>query len=177
MTKEEALKVLIKMRAWRCWGKGEQNEKDRPEMPEQKEVDEAFDVCIEMLSKLSLPSNLNEAAEEYVKTTSVKVWGRIDPKKDLDSYMTCANYGTGLLDGFKAGAVWQKEQNDKDLSEKIAAAYQLGLADKEKQMMSEAVECIVEDWNPEPHPEITIPLNPGKFSNGDRARIIIVKED
>jgi len=78
----------------------------------------------------SLPSNLDEAAEEYVKTTSVKVWGRIDPKKDLDSYMARANYGTGLLDGFKAGAEWQKEQNYKDLSEKIAAAYQLGLAEK-----------------------------------------------
>ena len=64
MKKEEALKVLVKMRAWRRWGKGEQNEKDRPEMPEQKEVDEAFDVCIEMLSQLSQPFNLDEAAEE-----------------------------------------------------------------------------------------------------------------
>lgn len=52
----------------------------------------------------SLPSNLYEAAREYAKTTSVKVWGRIDPKKDLKGYMARANYETGLLDGFKAGA-------------------------------------------------------------------------
>lgn len=59
---------------------------------------------------LSLPSGLDEAAEEYVKTTSVKVWGRIDPKKDLKGYMARANYGTGLLDGFRAGAEWMAGQ-------------------------------------------------------------------
>ena len=127
------------------------------------------------LSHPSLPSGLDEAAERIV-VSLVPTFGQ---KYEDGSYVK------GIRDYFsrdefiglvKAGAEW-KEQNDKDLSEKIAAAYQLGLADKEKQMMSETVECIVEDWNPEPHPEITIPLNPGKFSNGDRARIIIVKED
>ena len=58
----------------------------------------------------SLPSDLDEAAEECVKTTSVKVWGKIDPKKDLKGYMARANYGTGLLDGFKAGAEWMAGQ-------------------------------------------------------------------
>ena len=57
-----------------------------------------------------LPDSIDEAAEEYVKTTSVKVWGRIDPKKDLKGYMARANYGTGLLDGFKAGAEWMAGQ-------------------------------------------------------------------
>jgi len=57
------------------------------------------------------------------------------------------------------------------------AAFIAGAEWDREQMMSKAVECIVEDWNPEPHPEITIPLNPGKFSNGDIARIIIVEED
>lgn len=37
-------------------------------------------------------------------------------------------------------AQWQKEKDNKELSEKIAAAYQLGLADKEKKMLKEAVE-------------------------------------
>ena len=60
--------------------------------------------------KPSLPSNLDEAAEEYVKTTSVKVWGKIDPKKDLKGYMARSNYGVGLLDGFKAGAEWMAER-------------------------------------------------------------------
>lgn len=46
-----------------------------------------------------------------------------------------------------------------------------------EQMMEEAVEVIVENWSPEPHPEITIPLNPEEYSNGDKVRVIIVKED
>jgi len=34
--------------------------------------------------------------------------------------------------GYKDGAKWRKEQDDKELSEKIAAAYQLGVKDKEQ---------------------------------------------
>lgn len=64
MTRKEALKVLMKMRAWRRWGKGEQKEKDMPEMPEQKEVDEAFDVCIEMLSRFSHYLDSNRGRRE-----------------------------------------------------------------------------------------------------------------
>lgn len=71
---------------------------------------EALDMAIEALSLLSLPSDLDEAAEIYVKTTSVKVWGKIDPKKDLKGYMARANYGTGLLDGLRAGAEWMAGQ-------------------------------------------------------------------
>lgn len=59
---------------------------------------------------VELPSGLDEAAEEWAKTTSVKVWGEIDPKKDLKGYMARANYGVGLSDGFKAGAEWMAEQ-------------------------------------------------------------------
>ena len=113
----------------------------------------------------SLPSGLDEAVDAQMEADG-----------DVDHFVR-NGIDEIALKYAKLGAEWMATQNDKDLSEKIAAAYQLGLADKEKQMMSEAVECIVEDWNPEPHPEITIPLNPGKFSNGDRARIIIVKED
>lgn len=98
MTKEEALKVLVKMRAWRRWGKGEQNEKDMPEMPEPKEVDEAFDVFIETLSQLSppsLPSNLDEAAEEYEHNLG---------------YYECVNQWPSVA--FKAGAEWMAGQGE-----------------------------------------------------------------
>lgn len=46
-----------------------------------------------------------------------------------------------------------------------------------ERMMKDAVEAIVEDWNPDPEPEITIPLNPEEFTLGDKVRVIIVKED
>lgn len=94
MTREEALNVLLEI---------------RPCIIDNAQED-ALDIAIDVLSEPSLPSNLDEAAEEYVKTTSVKVWGRINPEKDFEGYMARANYGTGLLDGFKAGAKWMAEQ-------------------------------------------------------------------
>ena len=102
MTQEEALNTLMKMRAWRALCKG-QKEEERSEMPEQKEVDEAFDVCIEMLSRSSISSNLDEAAEENSK----------------NYYCSCLeNHNeTGICDGcenvklaFKAGAEWMTGQ-------------------------------------------------------------------
>lgn len=61
--------------------------------------------------------------------------------RDVDvNYLEEYPYDKIAEAGFIAGAKWQKEQDDKDLSKKIAAAYQLGLANKEKQMMKEAVE-------------------------------------
>ena len=98
MTKSEALNTLMKMRAWRRWGKGEQNEKDRPEMPEQKEVDDAFDVCIEMLSKSSLPSNLDEAANNYGIDIRLGYPRVMD---ETDRY---------IYNAFKAGAEWMAGQ-------------------------------------------------------------------
>ena len=83
-------------------------------------------------------------------------------------------------------AKWQKEQDDKELSEKIASAYQLGLADKEKQMMKEAVEGKV--IKTDKHTSVRYESFYGtrryfygiankQFKPGDKVRIIIVKED
>lgn len=78
------------------------------------------------------------------------------------------------------------ELNDKYLggvysSYDMAKAYVEGNIDGQKlqkeQMMKEAVEGVVEDWNPEPHPEITIPLNPEEFTVGDKVKLIVIKED
>ena len=102
MTKEEALKVLIKMRTWRRWNK-EQKEEERPEMPEQKEVDEAFDVCIEMLSKPSLPSDLDEVVEK----SSQK---RYSPVLNGSGNDICYPKRSVFKQGFKAGAEWMAGQ-------------------------------------------------------------------
>lgn len=73
-------------------------------------------------------------------------------------------------------AEWQKEQNEKDLSEKIAAAYQLGL-DKEKQIMSRAVEGEVENASLGIVYLRKNLVNEG-HSTGDKVRIIVLpKED
>jgi len=71
----------------------------------------------------------------------------------------------------------QKERDDKELSEKIASAYQLGLADKEKQMMKGAVEGVIRGDNA----KLWVCNNPpsfifDKFKDGDKVKLII-KED
>ena len=87
-----------------------------------------------------------------------------------------------LIGLFKAGAKWQKEQDDKELSEKIAAAYQLGLADKEKQMMKDAVEgdigMILHDKTADlfVRSKGYLPKSLG-IKCDDKVRIIIVKLD
>ena len=42
----KAIQILIKMKAWRKWAKGDQNLKDMPEMPQQKEIDEAYEIIL-----------------------------------------------------------------------------------------------------------------------------------
>lgn len=74
MTKEEAIKVLDQVRQWTDYPK------------------EAFTMAIEALSKPSLPSNLDEAANKFAVL-----------------------YDQGTCDGiaqecFKAGAEWMAEQ-------------------------------------------------------------------
>ena len=46
----------------------------------------------------------------------------------------CGGVAQIARDAFAKGARMQKEVDDKELSEKVSAAYQLGLSDKEKQM-------------------------------------------
>lgn len=107
------------------------------------------------------PKDLEEAAKEYCNNN--------DP-----TYQCCCDC---IMEVFKAGAKWQREKDNKELSEKIAAAYQLGLADKEKKMLKEAVEVVVWDAGVDfaPHPVISV--EDFNVKDGDKVRIIIVKED
>lgn len=75
------------------------------------------------------PKNkLDEAAKVYALNTA----------EDSEQYS--ARYL-----GYKDGAKWQKEQDDKELSEKIAAAYQLGVKDKAQKLV-EGLEEAAEDF-------------------------------
>lgn len=53
----------------------------------------------------------------------------------------------------------------------------IALKAKMDEMMKTAVDAIVENWNPDPKPEITIPLNPEEFTCGDKVRVIILKKE
>lgn len=87
----------------------------------------------------------------------------------------CGGVAQIARDAFIKGARMQKEVDDKELSEKVSAAYQLGLSDREKQMMEVAVEG---EFLYTPYP--TIALDDCKdynFKDNQKVRIIIVKEE
>ena len=132
--------------------------------------------CDRILSFIdSLPEekpskDVEEAADDYAVNTASYYYEDEDDEvhSNIDE----------LKPAFIAGAQWKAEQNDKDISEKIAAAYQLGLANKEEQMLKEAVEAEVFDFSSSlPQPYAHISLTPNKYHTGDKVRIIIVKED
>lgn len=109
-------------------------------------------------SKPEVSEDVEEAAKAYAD--------------DINSNECLYTY-TDFTDAFKAGAKWQKEQDDKELSEKIASAYQLGLADKEKMMMKEAVEVVVT----ETCGIASVWIKTKQFKPGQKIPVIIVKED
>ena len=86
-----------------------------------------------------------------------------------------------IIKNFIAGAKWQKEQDGKNFSEKIAAAYQLGLADKESQMMREAVKGEIKDFHfihEINYASAKIEFNSiPKLKEGDKVYIITAKEN
>ena len=141
----------------------------------------------EDVEEVDLFSDLDDAAEEYATTHL-----RNNEFPTADS-------------SFKAGAKWMQDQFEKNRlanCDKLTKEeydretdFALGIIEGEyrqptftdainygmrvmkDQMMKEAVEVVVEDWNPESHPEITIPLNPEEFTAGDKVKLIVIKED
>lgn len=83
MTNEEAIKILEQIRQWTDYPK------------------EALTMAIEALSKSSLPSNLDEAADYYKDTVTPE---EVDDSEHAYSYETYTEYQ--IADAFKAGAEW-----------------------------------------------------------------------
>lgn len=88
----------------------------------------------------------------------------------------CGGVAQIARDAFAKGARMQKEVDDKELSEKVSAAYQLGLSDREEQMMKEAVEGFIFQ-STDYYPKQLIAGYDGELGMGDKVRIIIVKEE
>ena len=92
----------------------------------------------------------------------------------------CGGVAQIARDAFAKGARMQKEVDDKELSEKVSAAYQLGLSDREKQMMAGAVEGGVGYGSKGAYIETDFlgEYDTDVYGNpGDKVRIIIVKEE
>jgi hypothetical protein len=89
----------------------------------------------------------------------------------------CGGVAHIARDAFAKGARMQKEVDDKELSEKVSAAYQLGLSDREKQMMAGAFDGeVVQDINGG-LAVTSANVNLDGFKFGDKVKIIIVKEE
>lgn len=88
----------------------------------------------------------------------------------------CGGVAQIARDAFAKGARMQKEVDDKELSEKVSAAYQLGLSDREKQMMAVAVDGRVISNDGISFP-VSNEVHRLKLMEGDRVKIIIVKEE
>lgn len=106
---------------------------------------------VEELAHMIVPEPSEDLEEAAIQAAQSDMQDRQIMEASNDERM---RYSRIFRRGFKAGVKWDREQ-----------------------MMKEAVEVTVEDWNTEPHPEITIPLNPEEYSNGDKVRIIVCKKE
>ena len=106
-----------------------------------------------------LSDNLEEAASEYIST-----------------YYAIHHREPDMTSLFIAGAQWQKDRINIDISKQVAAAYQLGEKGKEEQMMMDAVEGKIYGCDGLHWIETDADENI-KGKEDDTVRIIIVKED
>ena len=159
MTKEDIQRVLelaLEYYKLEVFGTGKESEN-----PNQERIDWIYNRMKEkQVNRPKSSDNLEEAASEYIS-----------------AYYAIHHREPDMTSLFVAGAQWQKDRINIDISKQVAAAYQLGEKGKEEQMLKDAVDTIVENWNPDPEPEITIPLNPEEFTPGDKVRVIIIKEE
>lgn len=93
----------------------------------------------------SAPNDLEEAASEYSTNEADRVWGKPDPH-DYTDHSGCGaahdNYEVGLQVGFKAGAKWQKQQDEKEQAD-LFTIVALDAAQRAKeQMMKDGLDAV-----------------------------------
>ena len=111
-------------------------------------------------NRLKLSDNLEEAASEYIS-----------------AYYAIHHREPDMTSLFVAGAQWQKDRINIDISKQVAAAYQLGGKDKEEQMMKDAVAVEVVGEKRDLRLIDSTQRCLFNAERGDWLRIIIIKED
>ena len=151
-------------------------------------------VAEQMRNELAITKDLEEVSSEYSVNEADRVWGKPDPH-DYTDHSGCGaahdNYEVGLQVGFKAGSKWQKEQMEethcprsekwKEVEETARHEYENGWKNCKEQMIKEAVEGEVRKDGTIGYFEFSNEQQfhslLEQFQDGDRVRIIIVKED
>lgn len=112
MTRDDLLDIRAALDKASNWAR---SQKDLFQMIDAKKKVEA------MLNELSLPSNLDEAAEKY----------QLEVKKHI---LDGSPIGTAK-DAFIAGAEWQRKQDEKETAALLAIAHLQGMAQQAREMM------------------------------------------
>ena len=110
----------------------------------------------------NIPKDLEEVAENYIA-----------PIENEDRLNVINFSGQDIKDAFIAGAQWQKEKDEKMLSVEYLKGVEFGKKDTKEQMLREAVEGVVT----EKFGAISVPRCIYEKYNGQRVRIVIIKED
>ena len=155
MTKEKAIKILNQtfMNA-----DGHINTSELIEVT-ALDIHQALDMGIHALLLSSLPTDIDEAAEEYKQ-------GEIDTNVDyFDETGEPLCFMATLKDAFKDGAEWQYQKDRGEFAKIKAKTWCEGFDAHKEQMLKEAV----------PFYEILEAVPPGP--EREKVRIIIVKED
>lgn len=123
---------------------------------------------LSFLNEPSLPEGLDEAAREYSK----KCYCPILKHKDGIG-LNCSEIETAL----KAGAEWQKVQDQKTIELAEDHAMLAGMNKMEKQMLEEAMEGMVCATITGTNAISFLSPLPDELNAGDKVKIIVIKED
>lgn len=126
---------------------------------------EAMLIAIESLSKHSLPSDLEEAAVEWCKRNH----------KGIALSYDGSHYLAEGIDAFKAGAEWQREQDQSLIELAEDHAMLAGMNKMKEEMMEKAEECELY-WDGD---FLAIDLNMAAlgYSERDKVKVIVVPEE
>jgi len=113
-------------------------------------------------------TTLEEAARLYAIPHYLK---DID-KSHIDEYP----YDTGLECAFIAGAEWQYQKDRGEFAKIKAKTWCEGFDAHKQQMMKDAVEGFIIQWNENYQAELIAKVG-DEFKHGDKVKIIIVKSD
>lgn len=127
-------------------------------------VREAAKVAIEVLSAPELTAELEEEVIKFWNDNALAY--RAGHIADLTFLRFAAQHFSK----------WQKEQDEKDLTDKIAAAYQLGLTNRQVNTREEVVDGFIFQ-SEEYYPKEVIGRYDGELKNGDKVKLIIIKVD
>ena len=116
---------------------------------------------------------------QELKVASVQIADNLLSKPRDYALASKADYWNGARDGVIAGAEWQEKRNlrfGKQVLSGDFTVFETGRKYEREQMLKEAVEGIVMNFSSK-EPKPTVIVDAKGFNQGDKVRIIIVKED